>query len=215
MPSQTKENYLKALYFTTGVNGSVSLSDLSVEMGVRAPTVNSMMKKLKEQGWVEYEKYKPLSLTKVGRLEAARIIRKHRLTEMYLVERMNFGWEEVHDIAEQVEHIKSDAFFDRMDEILEFPLVDPHGSPIPRKDGSIPERSLRRLSDCKVGEKVVLKALSKSSQEFLHFLNDKQIELGTELVVHKRVEFDGSMDVTHDNQKSTLSREATDRLLVE
>ena len=215
MPSQTKENYLKALYFTAGNNGSVSISDLSSEIGVRAPTVNSMMKKLKEHGWVEYEKYKPLSLTKKGRLEAARIIRKHRLTEMFLVEKMNFGWEEVHDIAEQVEHIKSEAFFDRMDELLEFPLVDPHGSPIPRKDGSIPERSLRRLSDCVVGEKVVLKALSKSSQEFLHFLNDKSIELGTHMTVLKKVEFDGSIDVVHDKVTSTLSREACDRLLVE
>lgn len=215
MPSQTKENYLKALYFTTGENGSVSLSELSSELGVRAPTVNSMVKKLMEKGWVEYEKYKPICLTPKGKIEAARIIRKHRLTEMYLVEKMGFGWEEVHDIAEQIEHIKSDIFFDRMDEILEYPLIDPHGSPIPRKDGSIPERSLRRLSECVKGEKVVLKALSKSSVEFLHFLNSKSIELGSQLQVVSIESFDGSMDVIHDGQRSTLSRQACERLLVE
>ena len=96
-----------------------------------------MIKKLSEKEWIKYEKYRPIQLTDLGKKMAGLVIRKHRLTEMYLVERMGFGWEEVHEIAEQVEHVKSDAFFNRMNELLGDPSLDPHGSPIPEKDGSI------------------------------------------------------------------------------
>jgi len=133
MTSQTEENYLKASYFLANSDNEINLSELSKSLKVSKPTVNSMVKKLCEKGFLNYQKYKPLVLTAYGRKNAALIIRKHRLTEMYLVEKMNFGWEEVHDIAEQLEHLKSPEFFDRMDELLNFPTHDPHGSPIPNK----------------------------------------------------------------------------------
>src|SRR5690606_15613556 len=137
MVSSTEENYLKALFHLAAENGEVNVKDLSNALGIKMPTVTSMMKKFGEKGHVHYESYRPLKLTKKGKREAALIIRKHRLTEMYLVEKMGFGWEEVHEIAEQVEHVHAPAFFEKMSELLGHPTVDPHGSPIPSKEGEL------------------------------------------------------------------------------
>lgn len=216
MASQTKENYLKSLYFLANEAGEVSPVDLRKSLSVSAPTVTSMVKKLEKVGWVKYEKYRPIQLTPKGTKAAALIIRKHRLTEMFLVEKMGFGWEEVHEIAEQVEHIKSDDFFDRMDQILDFPTVDPHGSPIPNKEGEIVSQAYIKLSEVAPNNQVVLRALGNSSQAFLHFLNKRELELGIQVFVHSREVFDQSMTVTYGNMnETTLSRDVCERLLVE
>ncbi|MEL6394137.1 MAG: metal-dependent transcriptional regulator, partial [Bacteroidota bacterium] len=133
MASPTAENYLKAIFHLSDQRDKVTLTSLAEELGVSAPTANSMVKTLKQDGLVAHEKYRPIELTAQGRKVAALIIRKHRLTEMFLVERMFFGWEEVHAIAEQIEHIQAPQFFERMDEMLGHPQFDPHGSPIPDK----------------------------------------------------------------------------------
>ena len=135
MPTKTKENYLKAIYFLDLKKNNISITDISLKMNVSKPTTNNMVKKMEEKGWVIYEKYKPIKLTSKGKKLGALIVRKHRLTEMFLSQVMSFGWEEVHDIAEEIEHIHSEIFFDRMDELLGFPTTDPHGSPIPDKKG--------------------------------------------------------------------------------
>ncbi len=215
MPSQTEENYLKALLTLTHENGEVSLSELSNSLGVSTPTANSMVKKLRDKGFVRYEKYKPLTITPKGKKEAAIILRRHRLTEMYLVSKMGFGWEEVHEIAEQVEHIKSQKFFDRMDELLGYPSLDPHGSPIPDKEGNMILREYQKLSEVTVGKLVRLCALQNSSNEFLTFLNDKQIELGTQMEVLHRESFDNSATVRYNQTQIMLSYEVCERLLVE
>lgn len=193
MPSTTKENYLKAIYSLSLIDVNVSVSDLSRELNVSVPTVNSMVKKLEASNWVNYEKYKPLRITIKGKREAARIIRKHRLTEMFLVQIMGFGWEAVHDIAEEMEHIKSDILFDRMDEILNYPTIDPHGSPIPNKKGEIETQNHVPLSECKTGAKVRFCALRDSSSELLVYLNEQNISLGLELTILKIEPFDKSM----------------------
>lgn len=215
MASQTIENYLKAIYLSAHPGGTVTTSELAEACGVRLPTVNSMVKRLGEKGLVKYEKYKPLMLTEAGVKQAAQIVRRHRLTEMYLVERMGFGWEEVHDIAEQIEHIKAQPFFDRMDELLDFPKFDPHGSPIPDKDGNIPVQNLHILSAIDAGKSVTLKALSQSSEEFLLYLNSKKLSLETTLEVLEKEAFDGSVIVAYNGQQVTLSKQVSDRLLVE
>ncbi len=216
MPSQTKENYLKAIYSLAGEEGEVSLSGLSKRMGVSAPTVNSMVKKLKKEGWVAYEKYQPIQLTEEGRKTAALIIRKHRLTEMFLAEKMGFGWEEVHDIAEQMEHINSEALFDRMDDLLGHPTADPHGSPIPDKSGKVASEDYIKLSKAEEGDRVVLRALAHSSTDFLVFLNDKKLELGVEIEVLRVEPFDKSMTVSYGDFPSTmLSNLVCEQLLVE
>ena len=135
--SQSIENYLKVIFNQAIASDDVNTTSIAQALEVSLPSVNSMVKKLAGMGLLEYEKYKPLKITAKGRKMAAMIIRKHRLTEMYLVEKMGFGWEEVHEIAEQLEHIQSTAFFDRMDEILGYPERDPHGSPIPTSTGEI------------------------------------------------------------------------------
>ncbi len=216
MPSPTKENYLKALYHLSGGEGTVTISELSKEMQVSYPTTNSMVKKLQEQGWVKYEKYKPLKLTAKGRKAAALIIRKHRIAEMYLVERMGFGWEEVHDIAEELEHINSEALFDRMHDLLNRPEVDPHGSPIPLKSGEVSTSPYQPLSSITVGKKVLLRAIDRSTTELLIFLNNKRIKLGTELTILHREPYDSSVEVAYkDVAATTLSDEVAEKLLVE
>lgn len=216
MASQTEENYLKSLFLLANEKGEISLSDLSKSLEISIPTANSMVNKLHEKGLLNYEKYKPLVLTSKGKKEAALIIRKHRLTEMFLVDIMGFGWEQVHDIAEQIEHINSTVFFERMDELLSFPTIDPHGSPIPDKNGKISWKSYEKLSDCKAGQTVKLAALTHSSSDFLKFLNSKGLSLGLKLKVHSIESFDKSMVVSYDKHKQEqFSQIICDRLLVE
>ncbi len=216
MATPTVENYLKALHMLANEKDQINVSDLSEILQVSTPTANSMAKKLHQSGLIIYEKYRPLVLTDKGKLEAAKVIRKHRLTEMYLVEKMGFGWEEVHEIAEQIEHIQSPEFFDRMDILLGNPSTDPHGSPIPDKDGHMAERDYMRLSQCKEGDAVVLVALAFSSSEFLQYLNEKELKLGLTLEVLHKEDFDGSTTINYENNPSvTLSKMVSEILLVE
>ncbi len=216
MASPTEENYLKTLFTRSDSRGEIAITDLSHHLNVSAPTANSMIKNLSEQGLVNYQKYKLLSLTAKGKKEAALIIRKHRLTEMYLVEKMGFGWEMVHEIAEQIEHIQSPRFFDRMDELLGHPKVDPHGSPIPDKNGKFTEQALVKLSDCHIGDVVMLRALGHSSEEFLKYLNSKQLQLETKIRIEFREPFDQSIRIRYlKGRVEVLSLIASEKLLVE
>lgn len=214
MATQTKENYLKALYYLNQKSDEISVTDLGKMMQVSKPTVNNMVKRLEAEGWVKYEKYKPLKITNLGKKTAAIIVRRHRLSEMFLSQEMGFGWEEVHDIAEEMEHITSQALFDRMDEILGYPNQDPHGSPIPDKDGNFDKPNYKPLSHFTKGE-FILKALQESSSEFLNFLNKKQIGLDTTIELENVEEFDKSMIVNYANNKNvTLSQAVCNKLLV-
>ena len=216
MISLTEENYLKALFNLAASTGVVNVNDLSKHLNIKMPTVTSMMKKLAEKKLVHYEIYKPLRLTEKGKKEAALVIRKHRLIEMFLTEKMGFGWEEVHDIAEQVEHVRSAIFFDKMDELLDFPKIDPHGAPIPDKNGKFAWIVYDKLSDCHAGETVKVSAVIHSSSDFLKFLNNREIRLGTTIEIKFVEAFDGSIIVDYDHRTSeTLSHTVCERLLVE
>ena len=216
MPSQTTENYLKAIYMLSRRQQETSLSELSQEMDVSSPTANSMVKKLREKGWLIYEKYKPLRLTEEGKKMAALVIRKHRITEMFLVEKMGFGWEEVHDIAEEIEHVQSEVLFERMYEMLGRPATDPHGSPIPDKSGHTNWPAYLRLSEAEAGRKYTVRAIDRSPTELLLYLNRKEISLGTSLEVTKKEPFDNSLMVSYKNFHSvSLSKAVCDQLLVE
>ncbi|MFN3019759.1 metal-dependent transcriptional regulator [Soonwooa sp.] len=214
MNSLTEENYLKALYHLMNDEHEVSVNDLSKRLQIKMPSVNSMIKKFAEKNWVIYESYKPIRVTEAGRKEAALIVRKHRLTEMFLVEKMGFGWENVHEIAEQLEHIHSDAFFDKMDEILHHPKVDPHGEPIPDKDGVVVQPELKKLSQCKVDENVVFASVATSSDDFLSYLNKRNIQLGTEMKVISIESFDQSMLIEIDGKQEVFSKLVCEKLLV-
>jgi DtxR family Mn-dependent transcriptional regulator len=213
--SYTEENYLKALFNLASETGEVNVNELSKSLEIKMPTVTSMMKKLSEKKLVHYESYKPLRLTEKGKKEAGLVIRKHRLTEIFLVDKMNFGWEDVHDIAEQIEHIQSPVFFEKMDELLGYPKIDPHGSPIPDRDGKIVLKSYDKLSDCKVGETVRFLAVINTSSEFLKFLNSREMRLGLKIKIKSIETFDKSMVVSYSKRPNeVLSHIVCERLLV-
>ena len=215
MPTQIKENYLKAIFFLSQKNVEVSITELSNQINVSKPTANNMVNKMEKKGWVIYKKYKPLQLTSKGEKIGALIVRKHRLAEMFLSEVMGFGWEEVHDIAEEMEHLNSEILFDRMDEILGFPTKDPHGSPIPDKNGKISKSNYINLTSIREGEKIVLCALANSSKELLLFLNKKKITLGAQLLVQHIESFDKSIQVClQDDSQFVLTFDVCKCLLV-
>ena len=216
MNSLTEENYLKALFNIENYAGDVNVTELSKKLEIKMPTVTSMMKRLAEKGLVHYESYKPLRLTEKGKKEAGLIIRKHRLTEIFLVDKMKLGWEDVHDIAEQIEHIQSSIFFDRMDELLGFPKVDPHGSPIPDKNGLIVKNDYNKLSECKEGEIVRLSAVINTSSDFLKFLNTRELSLGLKIKIKSIEQFDQSIIISYGNKRiEVLSNIVCERILVE
>lgn len=216
MHSYTEENYLKALFNLSAEKGEVSPNEVSKQLGIKMPTVNSMMKKLAEKKLVIYESYKPIRLTEKGKKEAGLIIRKHRLTEMFLVQQMGFGWEEVHEIAEQIEHLQSPVFFEKMDALLGFPKIDPHGSPIPDKTGKMEWIKYEKLSNCKAGDTVKLAAVIHTTDDFLKFLNQRGLQLGLKLKIKRVEKFDGSMEVSYTKSPSeVLSHTVCERLLVE
>lgn len=209
----TEENYLKALFHLCEYSDTVMVKELSDYMGVKMPSVNNMMKKFAEKNWIIYESYKPLKITDLGFKEAALIVRKHRLTEMFLVKIMDIGWENVHEIAEQLEHIHSELLFDKMDQMLDFPKYDPHGEPIPDKNGHIIYQDLVRLNECKVNDVVILKKVI-SDDVFLNYLNDRNISINKEFKILSIEEFDQSMTIELDDIKVSLSPNACEKLLV-
>lgn len=214
MNSLTEENYLKAIFHLLDSENQVTVNELSKFLQIKMPSVNSMMKKFADKNWVIYETYKPIRVTELGRKEAAIVVRKHRLTEMFLVEKMGFGWENVHEIAEQLEHVHSEDFFDKMDEILNFPKVDPHGEPIPDKDGIIITQNLKKLSECKINETVILTSVTISTDDFLNYLNQRNLALGAEILIKNIEKFDGSMQITFADRTEVLSKMVCEKLLV-
>ena len=215
MKSLNEENYLKAIFHLIDKDDTFTVNELSKMLNIKMPSVNSMMKKFSQKNWVIYESYKPIKITALGKKEAAHVVRKHRLTEMFLVEKMGFGWEVVHEIAEQLEHIHSEIFFDKMDELLNHPKVDPHGEPIPDKQGNIIQQNLTKLSECKAGETVILSAVIDSSDEFLTYLNHRNLSLNSELKILKVEKFDQSMKIEFSGKTETLSEMVCDKILVQ
>ena len=215
MKSLNEENYLKAIFHLIDKDDTFTVNELSKMLNIKMPSVNSMMKKFSQKNWVIYESYKPIKITALGKKEAAHVVRKHRLTEMFLVEKMGFGWEVVHEIAEQLEHIHSEIFFDKMDELLNYPKVDPHGEPIPDKQGNIIQQNLTKLSECKAGETVILSAVIDSSDDFLTYLNHRNLSLNSELKILEVEKFDKSMKIKFSGKTETLSEMVCDKILVQ
>lgn len=215
MISLTEENYLKAIFHLRNADNTVTVTELSKFLNVKMPSVNNMMKKFAQKNWVIYESYKPLKVTASGQKEAALIVRKHRLTEMFLVEKMNFGWENVHEIAEQLEHVHSEIFFDKMDELLNYPKFDPHGEPIPNKQGDIISLDLKKLSECEIGQDVVFSSVTVSDAEFLNYLNTKKLVLGEKWKITDIEKYDQSMVISKDDGSITvLSAVVCEKILV-
>jgi DtxR family transcriptional regulator, Mn-dependent transcriptional regulator len=216
MTSFTEENYLKLIYKLSPDNPTgVNTNALAEQTQTKAASVTDMLRKLSDKGWVHYQKYQGVRLTSEGEALALGVIRKHRLWEVFLVEKLGFGWHEVHDIAEQLEHIESDSLIARLDEFLEFPQFDPHGDPIPNHHGQMPEQVLHPLSDCDLGQRAILLGVSEHSPAFLQYLGKMGLGIGLHLFITDFNEFDKSLTVQINDQNSVfLSHDAAKNLLV-
>ncbi|MDC1451591.1 metal-dependent transcriptional regulator [Vicingaceae bacterium] len=216
MTSLTEENYLKAIYtLIDSADKKASTNEIAKKMETKASSVTDMLKRLNDKDLVDYKKYKTVRITEKGKQVAISIIRKHRLWEYFLVKSLNFGWDEVHDIAEQLEHIESAELTDKLDEFLDFPKFDPHGDPIPNSKGIFPNRESQKLSEVKVGTNLIITGVEDHSPSFLNFLNEMEIELGTELSLKTKHPFDNSIIVVNpQNQKFTLSQKVASNLYI-
>ncbi len=216
MFTQSEENYLKAIFhLQEEAEKGVSTSSLSEELSTKAASVTEMLKRLAEKNLVDYQKYYGVHLTAKGKKQALAIIRKHRLWESFLVERLNFNWDEVHEVAEQLEHIKSPKLVEELDKFLARPDYDPHGDPIPDADGNMPKAPKKRLSQIKEGEKAICKGFNDNSSSFLQFLAKHKIGLDTKLKVLQIESFDESMNILVNQKEVLLSKTATDNIYVE
>lgn len=215
--SQTEENYLKAIYKISEQSGAkASTNAIAADMNTSAASVTDMIKRLNEKSLVLYESRRGVSLTAEGLRIATELIRKHRLWEVFLVEKLRFSWDEVHDIAEQLEHIKSEELVKRLDTYLAYPKFDPHGDPIPDADGNFTFRKQAPLAESKVGDKVIVVGVQDHAPTFLQYLDRLQLGLGAQLEILDYHEYDGSMKVRLKNKgEETLSRKVSEHLLVQ
>ena len=216
MLSLVEENYLKAIYhLSEGGKAAVSTNSLAENMNNKAASVTDMVKRLSTKGVISYEKYHGVNISAKGRAEALKVIRKHRLWETFLVEKLDFNWDEVHEVAEQLEHIQSPLLIEKLDAFLGHPTVDPHGHPIPDVNGKIKELKHVHLSEMSAGKKVIVRSVRDGSPAFLQYLSKIGIYIGATLSILEKIEFDGSLEITIDKKNRVfISREASENLLV-
>ena len=189
---------------------------MAKKLSVKQPTINSMVKKLTVKKLVSYAPYQGIRLTEKGKKEALSIIRKHRLAELFLVNVMGLGWEEVHVIAEELEHVNSTRFYQRIDELLDYPKVDPHGEPIPDKNGKMVSKKNISLNEVVEGGTAKIVAVTDDEKSFLDHLNTKGIKIGDSVVLKKRESYDGSiLLINKKKMEQTLSHQVAERILIE
>lgn len=216
MLTRSEEDHLKAIHARLTQGNAVATNDIAAALGIKASSVTVMLKKLTAKGLLKYEPYHGVRLTAKGSAHALQLVRKHRLWETFLVERLGFGWHEVHEVAEQMEHVSNAKLVERLDEYLGFPAFDPHGDPIPDRDGRMRERPTRRLTSCSKGETVRIAAVSETTDELLRLLDSRGLRIGSHITLIEVHAFDGSMDLKPKRGSVfTLSREVAHHLQVE
>jgi DtxR family Mn-dependent transcriptional regulator len=216
MFSQSEENYLKAIYHLGNPSQKgVSTSDIANKLDTKASSVSDMIKKLSDKKLVVYKKYYGVNLTKKGKLIAASVVRKHRLWEVFLVDKLNFTWDEVHDVAEQLEHIKSKKLMEELDSFLGFPKTDPHGDPIPDKKGNLQTIEKTLLSNLKKGESGICIGVKDSSSDFLQYLDKQNIKLGDQIKVMDKEAFDESTHIQIANRNMNISKKIAANLYIQ
>ncbi len=219
MLSYTEENYLKALLHITYENGDkkdAGTNEIAAYLNIKPATVNDMLKKLKEKKLIDYEKYGKSSLTTSGKKLAVEVVRKHRLWETFLYEKLEFTWDEVHEVAEQMEHINHKNLIERLDKFLGFPDYDPHGDPIPKSNGQLPNAVKTLLSDIEVGKTCRVAAVKDTSTIFLQYLLQLSVSIGTEIKILDKITFDGSMKIQiGKDTKTIVSIKFAESLLVD
>lgn len=216
MFTHSEENYLKAIYHLGLLSSEgISTNAIAKRLETKASSVTDMIKKLSAKKVLEYKKYQGVTLTDLGKKIAANIIRKHRLWEVFLVEKLKFSWDEVHDVAEQLEHIKSSKLIDELDAFLDFPKQDPHGDPIPDKDGNLHQIKKRLLSSLHPGEAGICVGVKDSSSAFLRFLDKQNIALGKKVEVLSKEIFDDSLTIKIDAKELSISNKIANNLYIQ
>ena len=211
-----EENYLKTIFhLERKLKSEVSTNALAERMQTRASSVTDMMQKLADKKMLVYKKYKGVQLTEKGKKAAAYVVRKHRLWEVFLVDKLKFHWDEVHDIAEQMEHINSVELIKRLDAFLGYPDFDPHGDPIPDKDGNIKKAEKRLLSELIKNQIGICVGVKESSPEYLQYLDKKKISIGTKINVLGKEFFDGSMMIQVGRDQFFVSKQIAENLYVQ
>ncbi|NDP27015.1 MAG: metal-dependent transcriptional regulator [Flavobacterium sp.] len=211
----SEENYLKTIYHLTNLTDSeVSTNAIAEMTETKASSVTDMLKKLAEKDLVNYKKYQGVSLTDKGKLIAKMIVRKHRLWEVFLVEKLDFAWDEVHDIAEQLEHIKSEQLINKLDDFLGNPTEDPHGDPIPDAQGRMTKTDKQLLSDLVVNQIGICVGVKDSSADFLKYLDKQAIALGSKIEIIAKESFDLSIKIKVDSKELTISNKIASNLFV-
>ncbi|MFN3405619.1 MAG: metal-dependent transcriptional regulator [Cytophagaceae bacterium] len=216
MLSYTEENYLKAIYhLSADGKNAVSTNAISDCLNTKPASVSDMLKKLSGKEVIHYVKYQGVTLTVKGKKLALQIIRKHRLWEVFLVEKLKFNWDEVHEIAEQLEHIQSNLLIERLDEYLGYPVYDPHGDPIPNERGEIKAKRQVPLSELELHTSGLVIGLKETSPPFLQYLDKTGIYINAKVKVMDKIEFDGSLEILIDNKKTILvSNEVSKNIFV-
>lgn len=215
MLSFTEENYLKAIYLVNDIEFSAGTNEIAHQLSVAPATANNMLKKLHAKELLVHERYGKNTLTDEGKKVALRVLRKHRLWETFLFQKLNFNWAEVHDVAEQLEHIVSSKLVDELDKLLGFPKTDPHGDAIPDKDGNIDMHTYHRLSNEPIGSICTIKGVIDSSKIFLEYLSSMDLAIDSKIKILSRNEFDGLTTFEVNQLRHTGSRQFAENVLVE
>lgn len=216
MLTRSEEDHIKAIYALLQGGESAFTKDIAGRLGTKASSVTDMLKKLSGKNLLKHEPYYGVKLTARGQAIALQLVRRHRLWETFLVERLGFGWDEVHDVAEQMEHVANDKLIDKLDGYLGHPHFDPHGDPIPDKHGKFRQRKTKRLDVCKAGDNVRIAAVSETTDGLLRLLDSKGLRIGTALSVQEVHAFDGSLDVKPKSGSAfSLSKDVSHHLQVE
>ncbi|MEZ7950973.1 MAG: metal-dependent transcriptional regulator [Flavobacteriaceae bacterium] len=212
----SEENYLKAIYHLEAFSGKgISTNAIAEKVDAKASSVTDMVKKLADKEVLFYKKYRGVTLSDLGNKIAISVIRKHRLWELFLVEKLNFSWDEVHDVAEQLEHIKSPKLINELDAFLGFPKKDPHGDPIPDKEGKFQKIEKQLLSTLEVNQIGICVGVSDSSSEFLKYLDNNNISLGKKIVVLSKESFDGSLTILINTKEITISKKISNNIYIQ
>ncbi|MBT3546159.1 MAG: metal-dependent transcriptional regulator [Flavobacterium sp.] len=216
MFSLSEENYLKSIYHLESISGKgTSTNAIAKKLETKPSSVTDMIKKLADKQVLVYKKYQGVTLTNLGKKSATAIIRKHRLWEVFLVNKLNFSWDEVHDVAEQLEHIKSAKLIDELDEFLGFPKKDPHGDPIPDKEGNFHKIEKILLSSLEENQYGICIGVNDSSSDFLKYLDKYQISLGQQLKVISKEPFDGSLIILVNKKEITISHKTSNNIYIQ
>ncbi|MBD0402063.1 metal-dependent transcriptional regulator [Flammeovirga sp. EKP202] len=216
MFSHSEENYLKTIYHLSEKDTPVSTNAIADQLRTKAASVTDMIKKLNSKGVIHYQKYKGTTLTEAGNKAALLVIRKHRLWEVFLLEKLNFNWDEVHEVAEQLEHIQSQRMIERLDQFLGYPKHDPHGDPIPDKNGEFSNLKATKLSNIPSKGKATVVAVKDGNSSLLQYLDKVGIGIGTELEVVEKIEFDQSLEIIiNGREQKIISSMVSENILVQ